>query len=189
MADPSDTAQSTQQARDGHFTHTHLGKRCFEFFFLPPVQRPKEVKKPHVFLPMTCILGEFLKHEQFQAACTGSITISCRSARDPNILPLNPALPFPFVSSQLHCPVLKSQPVKGKQTPTHPPPAHESLYITNIKVYLSSSSYRDFFLSSEQLSHTDSKITRHSSFSFLKYHSNKPEPDVVFIFFANAISF
>lgn len=36
---------------------------------------------------------------------------------------------------------------------------------------------------------TYSKVTWETSFSFLKYHSNKPDPDAVFIHFANATSF
>lgn len=123
-----------------------IGKRGFEIlFFLPPVQRAEEVKKPQVFLPMICIVGKFSQHAHFQAVCIWvhhHLLQVCQVSQHPSTEP-STAISFCSFTTSLSCAELSAS-----ERETHIKIScirHTNhLNITNIKMFLSSSSHRDF---------------------------------------------
>lgn len=125
MPDPSDTAQSTHSKPRMATWLIFRKTLLLRFFFSCPLFRGlKKSRSPRFSFPWPVLLVNLHSTHSSKLCAFGSTPTSCRSARHPNTLPLNPPLPSPFVSSQLHSPVLSCQPVKGKHTSKHPTPAH-----------------------------------------------------------------
>lgn len=154
MADPSDTAQSTQQAKCVINLINWQENIALRVFFFPALcsETWRSPQAPG-FLPMPCTVGKFSKHAQFQAVC---IWVPHHVPGIPAPFPcwVPSPLPFPLVSSQVPSPVLSSQPVE--HWPIHPLPT--STFSTQ-HVKSSSSSHR-LLPPSCYHTQTHSKITR-----------------------------